>query len=512
MLSKSECLNLLQRLANHPDPGHAEKIFTDLPPLMRYGRPAVDEGLWRSGGKEDEVAKRQYPGDADPLFVPITVYGDGNCLYRSLSLLLYATEEHHLELRLRCVLELTRNTASYAKQCVTAAQRVKACGGSKYSVDALLSGTLSEGPALEAFFNTAVKVKRHDLQDRYTAALAEEVVQSSKPGKYASLPHIMALANVVGLQIQTIYPMLDTGFRAFMNTTVVPQDIAAGVSQVSTVKIMWTSLTKEVSAKTWKPDHFVVVIKKSLQTAAALSSGSAKPGQRKPGVRTLFDFWPPESRQLHRKKKAQKPVSSQCSSPLSGQSSPERLSVSPSPPSSPEKKHEPALSRPTSSPENTSGSGCASPSPPLSSSPECLSPLPMASPSGQLDPPKSATSSEHLSQSPVPQPPCESTDFHPADFPLDKPNHPGPSYSFPKRDFGKKVVVKRSCKFEWFQTWPWLHYDEEKDVVLCHVCLSALQAKKMTVKRGDSAFLSKGFSNWKDATTSFKAHESSACH
>ena len=111
-------------------------------------------------------------------------------------------------------------------------------------VDALLSGTLSEGPALEAFFNTAVKVKRHDLQDWYTAALAEEVVQSSKPGKYTSLPHIMALANVVSPQIQTIYPMLDTGFRAFMNTKVVPQDIAASVSQVSTVKIMWTSLTK----------------------------------------------------------------------------------------------------------------------------------------------------------------------------------------------------------------------------------------------------------------------------
>ena len=43
MLAKSECLNLLQRLANHL--GHVEKIFTDLPPLMRYGRPAVDEGL-----------------------------------------------------------------------------------------------------------------------------------------------------------------------------------------------------------------------------------------------------------------------------------------------------------------------------------------------------------------------------------------------------------------------------------------------------------------------------------
>ena len=62
------------------------------------------------------------------------------------------------------------------------------------------------------------------------------------------------------------------------------------------------------------------------------------------------------------------------------------------------------------------------------------------------------------------------------------------------------------------KTWPWLTYDIKQDVVFCHVCVKSLDTKKMTAKRADPAFVQKGFSYWKDATTSFKKHESSECH
>ena len=32
-------------------------------------------------------------------------------------------------------------------------------------------------------------------------------------------------------------------------------------------------------------------------------------------------------------------------------------------------------------------------------------------------------------------------------------NHPPLSYNFPKRPFGKKNVVYRSCRAEWFRSW-----------------------------------------------------------
>ena len=94
----------------------------------------------------------------------------------------------------------------------------------------------------------------------------------------------------------------------------------------------------------------------------------------------------------------------------------------------------------------------------------------------------------------------------------ESPNHPPSSFTFPKREFGKKQVRKYSCQASWFQTWKWLHYDEQKDVVFCHLCVQALRSKRMDVKRGESAFTSTGFCNWKDGTVGLKKHEDSASH
>ena len=44
------------------------------------------------------------------------------------------------------------------------------------------------------------------------------------------------------------------------------------------------------------------------------------------------------------------------------------------------------------------------------------------------------------------------------------------------------------------------------------MCVSALKSKRMERSRGDLAFTSNGFKNWKDATISVKNHEASASH
>ena len=95
-----------------------------------------------------------------------------------------------------------------------------------------------------------------------------------------------------------------------------------------------------------------------------------------------------------------------------------------------------------------------------------------------------------------------------------QPSHPPSKFVFPKREFGKKQIMKRSCQASWFSTWPWLHYQTHNpdDVVFCHVCVSALKSKRMERSKDDLAFTSNGFKNWKDATISFKNHEASASH
>ena len=75
----------------------------------------------------------------------------------------------------------------------------------------------------------------------------------------------------------------------------------------------------------------------------------------------------------------------------------------------------------------------------------------------------------------------------------DKPHQPL-QFSFPKRSFGKKVVVQRSCQATWFSTWKWLHYQESEDSLLCYFCLKATREKRVVVTSNlgscDQAFVS----------------------
>ena len=63
------------------------------------------------------------------------------------------------------------------------------------------------------------------------------------------------------------------------------------------------------------------------------------------------------------------------------------------------------------------------------------------------------------------------------------------TFSFPKRDFGKR---KQSFQGSWFRSWSLLHYSEASDSVLCHPCCKVVKEKHITVKPGatDAIFLS----------------------
>ena len=94
----------------------------------------------------------------------------------------------------------------------------------------------------------------------------------------------------------------------------------------------------------------------------------------------------------------------------------------------------------------------------------------------------------------------------------DQPHQPR-SFKFPQREFGKTSIVKRSFQPQWFDRWPWLHYDEERDLSFCFTCLVAFKNKHLhSVRNLEQSFISSGFSNWKDATAKFNKHHASHCH
>lgn len=86
--------------------------------------------------------------------------------------------------------------------------------------------------------------------------------------------------------------------------------------------------------------------------------------------------------------------------------------------------------------------------------------------------------------------------------------------SFPKTQYNVKGF-KRSFQSAWFERFPWLHYDIEKDAAFCFICIKALNAKAICSSKLEKAFVTEGFRNWKKACEKecgFHKHQGSNCH
>lgn len=91
--------------------------------------------------------------------------------------------------------------------------------------------------------------------------------------------------------------------------------------------------------------------------------------------------------------------------------------------------------------------------------------------------------------------------------------HQPRKYHFPEPSFGIKGK-RQFFKAAWFDTWPWLHYQEESDSVICFHCSQA-NNQNLSVKgfygRCKDMFITKGFINCKDARPSLPNHPRNHC-
>ena len=93
-----------------------------------------------------------------------------------------------------------------------------------------------------------------------------------------------------------------------------------------------------------------------------------------------------------------------------------------------------------------------------------------------------------------------------------KPHQPR-SFPFPKKEFGKNVILKSCFQPSWFTKWPWLHYNQGQDTEFCFICMKASSESKIQcASNSEAAFITAGVSNWKDASAKFVKHQSSSCH
>ena len=64
----------------------------------------------------DYEARNIYPLDAPSNLIPVRVSGDGNCLFRSSSLLIFGNETSHIAIPTRASVELICNTEYYLNE------------------------------------------------------------------------------------------------------------------------------------------------------------------------------------------------------------------------------------------------------------------------------------------------------------------------------------------------------------------------------------------------------------
>lgn len=91
----------------------------------------------------------------------------------------------------------------------------------------------------------------------------------------------------------------------------------------------------------------------------------------------------------------------------------------------------------------------------------------------------------------------------------DEPFHPPDTFIFPTREISNKP---RSCQHSWFTNFPFLHYVQENDTIVCWHCLKATSDGLIKgSERQDLAFL-KGFSNWKKGVGKITDHAKTMVH
>ena len=76
----------------------------------------------------------------------------------------------------------------------------------------------------------------------------------------------------------------------------------------------------------------------------------------------------------------------------------------------------------------------------------------------------------------------------------------------------KDIRVKCSFQQKWFDRGSWLHYNEDRELAFCCMCVVACQSNLLQSAHSlEQTFISTGVLNWKDATAKFSKHEGSRC-
>ncbi|RNA20901.1 Vertnin [Brachionus plicatilis] len=211
-------------------------------PLVKFKFPT-----YSSRFKVDRFANNFLSQNELDLYTPCSKLGDGNCFYRSVSLCIYGTEDFHVELRLRCLVEMIFNSNLYMDNIYLNSQLQKTLETNEINDLVLHLATMAQtsrslNDDKEVFLN---EFKRISGKDEWGTT-------------WLFFPH----ANALGVDIQQHYPVFGSNSNT-IHLKILRNKIRClnCDKKTETINILWSN-TINANSDNWIPNHFVSCLKK----------------------------------------------------------------------------------------------------------------------------------------------------------------------------------------------------------------------------------------------------------
>jgi len=164
-----------------------------------------------------------------PQFMPAAVAGDGNCLFRAVSLALFGVEMYHIQLRALAAVEILSNPD---------------------------------------WFDTTSQHCMHLLKDNAYVVLPSYTALCTEVcgiGHWCGISTILALSSVTGFPIQTFWPPICSTFEPEpLTSRIVGRNVA---SHRQAINVMWSSSAPVDASGPVTIDHFVPLLPMADPTA-----------------------------------------------------------------------------------------------------------------------------------------------------------------------------------------------------------------------------------------------------
>ena len=159
----------------------------------------------------DLTAQHFYPQDAPEHLIPCKCKGDGNCFMRTLSNLLFGTEDHYLALHAAAVFEAVIHKSYYPDNIYLK------CGGTHYN------NQRSQFAVYSGVYNDVVTT--HWNNNTIENIFETDMLEMTKGGAYCGMWQFYQASNIINQPIRSVYPIgfVSEVYRKDLNRTTYPQ-------------------------------------------------------------------------------------------------------------------------------------------------------------------------------------------------------------------------------------------------------------------------------------------------